>query len=40
MNTWVLEETIGDFKRRLGRDAVFTLGNGYLGCRGGLFAAG
>ncbi len=34
MDTWVLREGIGDFKRRLGRDAVFTLGNGYLGCRG------
>ena len=34
MNTWILDEKIGDFKRRLGRDAVFTLGNGYLGCRG------
>lgn len=32
--TWILSEGIGDFKRRLGRDAVFTLGNGYLGCRG------
>ena len=33
-NTWILEEGIEDFGRRLGRDAVFTLGNGYLGCRG------
>ena len=32
--TWLLEETIGEFGKRLGRDAVFTLGNGYLGCRG------
>ena len=32
--TWVLEEGIKDFSKRLGRDAVFTLGNGYLGCRG------
>ena len=31
---WVLEEGIKDFSKRLGRDAVFTLGNGYLGCRG------
>ena len=34
MNTWILDESIRDFGRRLGRDAVFTLGNGYLGCRG------
>lgn len=34
MDTWKIEEGIGDFGRRLGRDAVFTLGNGYLGCRG------
>ena len=32
--TWFLEEGIGDYRSRLGRAAVYTLGNGYLGCRG------
>lgn len=32
--TWTLVEPASAFKRRLGQDAIFTLGNGYLGCRG------
>jgi len=34
IDTWTLCETPCAFDRRLGTDALFTLGNGYLGCRG------
>ena len=33
-NPWTLTESQCAFKRRLATDALFTLGNGYLGCRG------
>ena len=33
-DSWKLTETPCAFERRLGTDALFTLGNGYLGCRG------
>jgi len=32
--TWTIVEKPLQFKRRRGMDAIFTLGNGYLGCRG------
>mgnify|MGYP003589352131 CR=1 FL=1 len=33
-DSWTLTETPCAFNRRLGTDALFTLGNGYMGCRG------
>jgi len=34
LDTWTLIEQPCRFNRRRGTDALFTLGNGYLGCRG------
>ncbi len=34
INPWTLVEKPCAFDRRRGTDAIFTLGNGYLGCRG------
>jgi trehalose/maltose hydrolase-like predicted phosphorylase len=34
MSPWTLIESPCQFSRRRGMDALFTLGNGYLGCRG------
>ncbi len=33
-NPWTIIEAPCQFARRRGQDAIFTLGNGYLGCRG------
>ncbi len=33
-DTWSFTESPCQYARRLGTDALFTLGNGYLGCRG------
>ncbi len=34
MSLWILEENELDFKRKSSREALFTIGNGYIGCRG------
>ena len=34
LDTWTVIEKKSPFRRRRGMDAIFTLGNGYLGCRG------
>jgi trehalose/maltose hydrolase-like predicted phosphorylase len=34
LDSWIYKESPCQYARRLGTDALFTLGNGYLGCRG------